>query len=105
MMSILDKLSNVLHSITPHIQDSMTGVINKVGIVSVVTGGTNAIVTTAIETQDPTWVTVSNAVAIASIVGSVMFVIKLSADIYFTAKKDKREQAAHDKKNDKSKTL
>jgi hypothetical protein len=42
--------------------------------------------------------TVSNAVAILSIVGSTMFIIKLAVDIYFARKKDKREQQEHDSK-------
>ena len=99
MMSTLGKLNNVLHAITPHMSDATSGLINKVGIVSVVTGGTNAIVTTAIESQDPTWLTVSNSVAIFSIVGSAMFIVKLAADIYFARKKDQREQEAHEKNN------
>ena len=89
---MLLRLNNVLHSITPHLNDATNGLMNKVGLASVVTGGTNAIVTTAIETQNPTWMTISNAVAVVSIVGSVMFVIKLCADIYFAHRKDKREQ-------------
>jgi hypothetical protein len=99
MMSILGKLSNAAHSITPHMSDATSGIVNKLGIASVVTGGTNAIVTKAIETQDPTWLTVSNSVAMLSIVGSIMFIVKLSTDIYFARKKDKREQQEHDKKN------
>jgi len=99
MMNTLGKLSNVLHSVTPHMRDATSGIIDKLGLVSVVTGGTNAIVTTAIETQSATWLTVSNSVAIFSIVGSAMFIVKLAADIYFARKKDKREQEAHDKKN------
>ena len=98
MMSILGKLNNALHTITPHLSDATSGIINKLGIVSVVTGGTNAIVTTAIETQNETWLTVSNSVAIFSIVGSVMFIIKLGVDIYFARRKDKREQEEHDKR-------
>ena len=98
MMSILGKLNNSLHTITPHLSDATNGLVNKLGIVSVVTGGTNAIVTTAIETQNETWLTVSNSVAIFSIVGSVMFIIKLGVDIYFARRKDKREQEEHDKR-------
>jgi hypothetical protein len=99
MMSILGKLGNAAHSITPHMSDATSGIVNKLGIASVVTGGTNAIVAKAIETQDPTWLTVSNSVAMLSIVGSIMFIVKLSTDIYFARKKDKREQQEHDKKN------
>ena len=99
MMSTLSKLSSAAHSITPHMSDATSGIVNKLGIASVVTGGTNAIVTKAIETQNPTWLTVSNSVAMLSIVGSIMFIVKLSTDIYFARKKDKREQQEHDRKN------
>ena len=93
------RLNSVLHAIIPHLNESMSGAINKIGIVSVVTGGTNAVVTTALETQDPTWLTISNSVAIFSIVGSVMFIIKLAVDIYFARRKDQREQEEHEKRN------
>lgn len=96
MTNMLGKLNSAIHLITPHISDATSGVVNKIGIASVVTGGTNALVTTAIETQDPTWLTISNAVAIVSIAGSIVFMIKLSADFYFAWKKDKREQEAHE---------
>ena len=96
MTSMLDKLGNALHAITPHINDATSGLLNKIGIASVVTGGTNAIVTTAIETQDPTWLTISNMVAVVSICGSAMFIVKLAVDIYYTRKRDKREQEAYE---------
>jgi hypothetical protein len=99
MMSILSKLSVNLHSITPHINEATNGIINKLGIASVVTGGTSAITSTAIVSNDPTWLTVSNAVAILSIVGSSMFIIKLGVDIYFARKKDKREEAEQKRNN------
>ena len=98
MMSTLGKLNNAIQSITPHISDATSGVLNKIGVVSLATGGTNAIVTTAIESQNATWLTVSNAVAIVSITGSLMFIIKLSADFYYARRKDQREQEAHVKK-------
>ena len=97
MMSTLGRLNSVIHSITPHMSDATSGVMNKIGVVSLATGGTNAIVTTAIESQNEAWLTVSNAVAIVSIIGSIMFMIKLSADFYYARRKDKREQELHDK--------
>jgi hypothetical protein len=98
MMNTLNRLSSALHSITPHISDATNGLLNKIGVASLATGGTNAIVATAIESQNPTWLTISNAVAIVSIVGSIMFMIKLSADFYYARKRDIREQEAHDRK-------
>jgi hypothetical protein len=99
MMSILSKLNNALHLITPHINEATNGIINKLGIASVVTGGTSAITSTAIVSNDPAWLTVSNSVAVLSIVGSSMFIIKLAVDIYFARKKDKREEAEQKRKD------
>jgi hypothetical protein len=70
---------------------------NKIGIISVTTGGTNAIVTTAIESQNETWLTISNSVAVISIIGSIVFIIKLSADFYYARLKNKREEESHKK--------
>ena len=78
------------------IEDATTGAINKLGIASVVTGLSNPIVNNAIENHSEAWLTISNAVAIFSIVGSGMFIIKICVDIYFARKKDKREQERHD---------
>ena len=94
MMNMLGKLNNAVHSITPHLSEATNGLINKVGIASVATGGTNAIVTTAIETQSETWLTVSNTVAVVSIIGSIMFIIKLAADVYYSRRRDAREYLA-----------
>ena len=102
MMSTANKLSGAIQQIMPHLSESTNGIINKIGIVSLTTGGTNAIVTQAIETQSETWLSISDAVAIVSIIGSLVFIIKLSADFYYARRKDQREQAIHDKAmNDK----
>ena len=102
MMSTADKLNSVIQQVIPHLSESTSGIINKIGIVSLTTGGTNAIVTQAIETQNQTWLSISDAVAIVSIIGSLVFIIKLSADFYYARRKDQREQAIHDKAmNDK----
>ena len=97
MMNTADKLNNVIQQVIPHLSESTSGIINKIGIVSLTTGGTNAIVTQAIETQNETWLSISDAVAIVSIIGSLVFIIKLSADFYYARRKDQREQAIHDK--------
>ena len=94
---MLSRLNDVIHSITPHINDATSGAINKIGIISVATGGTNAIVTTAIESQNETRLTISNSVAVISIIGSVVFIIKLSADFYYARLKNKREEESHKK--------
>ena len=99
---MLVKLNNAIHVITPHLSDSMSGIINKVGLVSIVTGGTNAVVTTALETQDPTWLTVSSLTGLLSAIGAGVFIINVivraGAYLYFARRKDQREQEEHEKK-------
>ena len=97
MMNTVDKLNSAIQQIIPHLSESTSGIINKIGIVSLTTGGTNAIVTTAIETQNETWLSISDTVAIVSIIGSLVFIVKLSADFYYARRKDHREQELHDK--------
>ena len=96
-MSILHKLGGVPQQLMMSLSESSSGIINKIGIVSLTTGGTNAIVTNAIETQNETWLSISDAVAVVSIIGSIVFIIKLSADFYYARRKDKREQELHDR--------
>jgi hypothetical protein len=98
MMNMLGRLNAVTHQITPHLSDATSGILNKIGIVSLATGGTNAIVTTAIETQNQTWLTISDTVAIISIIGSIVFITKLCVDIFYARKKDSREQKEHNRK-------
>ena len=108
MMNTADKLNNAIQQIIPHLSESTSGIINKIGIVSLTTGGTNAIVTTAIETQNETWLSISDAVAIVSIVGSLVFMAnifynfyslrrKTKCDLYYAERDDRRKQEAHDK--------
>ena len=96
-MSILHKLGGVPQQLMMSLSESSSGIINKIGIASLTTGGTNAIVTTALETQNETWLSISDTVAIVSIIGSIVFIIKLSADFYYARRKDKREQELHDR--------
>ena len=96
MPNIAEKLTNLMHYLGMHIAEASSGIINKIGIVSVGSGLTNTAVTAVITPQNETWLTVSNAVAILSIAGSAMFIIKIIVDIYYARKKDKREQQAHD---------
>ena len=96
-MSILHKLGGAPQQLMMSLSESSSGIINKIGIVSLTTGGTNAIVTNAIETQNETWLSISDAVAVVSIIGSIVFIIKLSADFYYARRKDKREQELHDR--------
>jgi hypothetical protein len=100
MMNILNKLSNGLHTIMPSINEAMHGMIAKLGLASVATGGTSVIVTQAAVTQDAAWISLSDVVAIASVVGSIMFVVNVSANVYFARKKDKREEEDQKRKDD-----
>ena len=108
MMSTANKLSSAIQQIIPHLSESTSGIINKIGIVSLTTGGTNAIVTQAIETQNQTWLSISDTVAIVSIVGSLVFMAnifyqfyssrrKAKCDLYYAEREDTRRQEAHDK--------
>ena len=104
---MLVKLNSAIHVITPHLNDSMSGIVNKVGIVSIVTGGTNAVVTTAIQTQDPTWITLSSLTGVLSAIGAAAFtiniIVRAAAYLYFERRKDKREQEDHNLKIKQSK--
>ncbi len=97
MPTIADKLITAMNYLGMHIAEASSGMVNKIGIVSVGSGLTNTAVTAVIEPQNQTWLTVSTAVAILSIVGSTMFIIKIVVDIYYARKKDKREQDLHDR--------
>ena len=97
MPSIAEKLITAMNYLGMHIAEASSGIINKIGIVSVGSGLTNTALTTAIEPQNQTWLTVSSAVAILSIAGSLMFIVKIIVDIYYARKKDKREQDLHDR--------
>ena len=97
MPNIAEKLITAMNYLGMHIAEASSGMINKIDIVSVGSGLTNTAVTAVIEPQNQTWLTVSTAVAILSIVGSTMFIIKIVVDIYYARKKDRREQDLHDR--------
>lgn len=84
----------MFHMMSEHADQGISAIINKIGYASIAAGGTNAVVTKAIETSDPSWVGVSNFAGIISIVGGVVFIIKLISDMYYTRKRDKREEKA-----------
>ena len=91
MMSTANKLSSAIQQIMPHLSESTSGIINK-----------------AIETQNQTWLSISDTVAIVSIVGSLVFMAnifyqfyssrrKAKCDLYYAEREDTRRQEAHDK--------
>ena len=80
-----------------HIAEASTGVMNKIGIVSFGSGLTNTAVHTIVEPQNQSWITLSTAVAVVSLVGSIMFITQVLVNIYYARRKDKREQERHDK--------
>ena len=80
----------------------------KEKMMSIVGKLNNAIVTQAIETQNQTWLSISDTVAIVSIVGSLVFMAnifyqfyssrrKAKCDLYYAEREDTRRQEAHDK--------
>jgi len=113
MMSIVGKLNSAIQPIIPHLSEATSGVMNKVGMVSLATAGTNAVVTTAIETQNETWLSISEVGGIVSIVGAIVFMVnifykahslrrKTKCDLFYAEREDTRRQEAHDKAmNDK----
>ena len=80
-----------------HIAEASTGIVNKIGIISVGGGITNTAVYSVVESQNQSWITLSSAVAVVSFAGSVMFILKIIVDVYYARRKDKREQERHDK--------
>ena len=108
--NMLVKLNSAIHAITPHISDATNGIVNKMGIVSIAVGGTNAIVTEAVTTQDPGWLTVASTTGVLSSIGAIAFIIKIvvsfAVDMYYLRRKDRREQVEHNRRmnDDKSET-
>jgi hypothetical protein len=96
MPSIAEKLTAAIQYLAMHIAEASSGMINKIGVVSVTSGLTNGGITAIIEPQSQGWITLSQAGMTVSAVGGIMFIIKVIVDIYYARKKDKREQQAHD---------
>ena len=97
MPSILEKLMTTINYVAVHIAEASSGIINKIGIVSVGSGITNTAIYSTVEPQNQSWITLSSAVAVVSFAGSVMFILKIIVDVYYARRKDKREQERHDK--------
>ena len=97
MPSIAEKLMITINYVAVHIAEASSGIINKIGIVSVGSGITNTAIYSAVESQNQSWITLSSAVAVVSFAGSIMFILKIIVDVYYARRKDKREQERHDK--------
>ena len=108
MMSTANKLNNVIQQIMPHLSEATNGVMNKIGLVAIPAGLTNAAVTKAIETQNETWLSISEVGGIVSIVGAIVFMVnifykahslrrKTKCDLFYAEREDQRRQEAHDK--------
>ena len=97
MPSIAEKLMTTMNYVAVHIAESTTGIINKIGIVSLGSGITNTAIYSTVESQNQSWLTLSSAVAVVSFAGSIMFILKICVDVYYARRKDKREQERHDK--------
>ncbi len=92
MPNIAEKLTNLMHYLGMHIAEASSGIINKIGIVSVGSGLTNTAVTAVITPQNEKRLTVSNAVENLSIAGTAMILIKHMVDNYYARKKYKHKK-------------
>ena len=113
MMSTANKLSSAIQQIMPHLSEATNGVMNKIGLVAIPAGLTNAAVTKGIETQSETWLSISELGGIISMVGAIVFMAnifykahslrrKTKCDLFYAEREDQRRQEAHDKAmNDK----
>ena len=108
MMSTANKLSSAIQQIIPHLSESTNGVMNKIGLVAIPAGLTNAAVTKGIETQSETWLSISELGGIISMVGAIVFMAnifykahslrrKTKCDLFYAEREDQRRQEAHDK--------
>ena len=97
MPNIAEKLMTTINYVSVHIAEASSGIINKIGIVSVGSGITNTAIYSTVESQNQSWITLSSAVAVVSFAGSIMFILKIIVDVYYARRKDKREQERHDK--------
>ena len=96
-MNIDSKMSSMISYLAQHIVEASTGIVNKIGIISLGGGITNTAVYSVVESQNQSWITLSSAVAVVSFAGSIMFILKIIVDVYYARRKDKREQERHDK--------
>jgi hypothetical protein len=90
-------MSSMISYLAQHIAEASTGIVNKIGIISLGGGITNTAVYSVVESQNQSWITLSSAVAVVSFAGSIMFILKIIVDVYYARRKDKREQERHDK--------
>lgn len=90
---------NIFHMMSDHGGHAASGMITKAGISSIALGAGSSASKLAIETQDPAWLTITDVAGIVSIIGGVVFIIKLFVDMYYANKKDKREEAQANAKN------
>ena len=93
-----------IHMMSEHGDHAVSGIINKVGLSSIALGAGSSASKIAVETQNETWLTITDIAGIVSIVGGVVFIFKLLVDIYYTRQKNKREKVEHElqTKQDKS---
>ncbi len=88
---MMTRLTTLFHMMSDHGETLASKVINWVGLISITSGGTNAVVSKTIETQDETMLAISDWAGIVSIVGGCVFIFKLFTDMYFNYRKDQRE--------------
>ena len=97
MPNIEEKSTAVIQYLAMHVSKASSGIMNRVGMVSVGSGLTNSGITSIIQPQSQGWITLSQAGMTVSAVGGLMFIVKIVVDIYYARKKDRREQDLHDR--------
>jgi high-affinity nickel permease len=91
------KMINVFRMMSEHQDPILSGLINKLGIASISIGGASAVSKVAVETKNEAWLTITDVAGIVSIIGGFVFIIKLIVDMYYTRKKDRREENVKNK--------
>ena len=92
---MLTKLSNLMHTISDHGDAALSKFINIFGVASVGGGAANYVVSKSKDIADPSIWTIPDYAGVVSIVGGVVLIVKLCSDMYFNAKRNKREKENH----------
>ena len=92
---MLTKLSNLMHTISDHGDAALSKFINIFGVASVGGGAANYVVSKSKDVVDPSVWTIPDYAGVVSIIGGLVLIIKLGSDMYFNAKRHKREKELH----------
>lgn len=92
---MMTKVSNLMHAISDHGDAALSKFINIFGVASVGGGAANYVVSKSQDVVDPNLWTIPDYAGVVSIIGGVVLIIKLVSDMYFNAKRHKREKEIH----------